>query len=225
MTDLFPKWTNKLPAFLALGAAAGGLCVVLAVSFWFSPKNTDVGYQPFQPIPYSHKLHAGTLGMDCRYCHRLVEEGPHATIPDNATCMGCHQFVKNDSPFLAPLREAYGDGTANNKPLEWVKVHMLPDYAYFSHAVHVNANVGCTSCHGRVDQMEIVRQVEPLSMGWCLECHRDPSRHIRPADVSVTQMDWQPTDETVAAAKKMLDWIGEQPPQLNPPTHCSACHR
>jgi hypothetical protein len=225
LTDLFPKWTNKLPAFLALGAAAAGLTVVFVVYYWFSPKNTDVGYQPFQPIPYSHKLHAGTLGMDCRYCHRHVDEGPHATVPDNATCMGCHTHIKKDSPFLAPMREAYGDGSATNKPVEWVKVHMLPDHAYFSHAVHVNANVGCASCHGRVDQMEIVRQVEPLSMGWCLECHRDPTDHIRPEGVSVTQMDWQPTDESRAAAKKRLEWMNDTAPQLNPPTHCSACHR
>ena len=225
MTDLFPKWTNKLPALLALGAAAAGLTVVFVVYYWFSPRNTDVGYQPFQPIAYSHKLHAGTLGMDCRYCHRHVSEGPHATVPDNATCMGCHTHVKKDSPLLAPLREAYGDGSANQKPLEWIKVHMLPDYAYFNHAVHVNANVGCASCHGRVDQMEIVRQVEPMSMGWCLECHRDPTSHIRPEGVSVTQMDWQPTDESRAAARKRLEWINNERPQLNPPTHCSACHR
>ncbi len=237
MTDLFPKWTNKLPAFLALGAAAAGLCVVFVVYYWFSPRHTDVGYQPFQPIAYSHKLHAGTLGMDCRYCHRLVEEGAHATIPDNDTCMGCHAQVKKDSPFLAPLRESYGtgradfgngtleDGTPEPEPLAWVKVHLLPDYAYFNHAVHVAAGVGCTSCHGRVDQMEIVRQVEPLSMGWCLECHRDPTPHLRPEGVSVTKMDWTPTAESMAAAKARLDWANGQPPKLNPPTHCSACHR
>lgn len=225
MTDLFPKWTNKLPALLALGAAAAGLTVVFIVYYWFSPKNTDVGYQPFQPIAYSHKLHAGTLGMDCRYCHRLVEEGPHATIPDNATCMGCHTHVKKDSAFLQPMRDAFGDGAATNQPVEWVKVHMLPDHAYFNHAVHINANVGCTSCHGRVDQMEIVRQVEPLSMGWCLECHRDPTDHIRPAGVSPTQMDWQPTSESRAAAKQLLEWLNNTPPKLNPPSHCSACHR
>ena len=225
MTVLFPKWTNKLPAFLALGAAATGLFVVFVVTYWFSPKHTDVGYQPFQPIDYSHKLHAGVLGMDCRYCHRMVENGPHATVPDAETCMGCHANVKKDSLMLAPLREAYGDGKGDNKPVEWVKVHLLPQYAYFNHAVHARANVGCTSCHGRVDQMEIVRQVEPLSMGWCLECHRDPTPHIRPAGVATTQMDWQPTADSVAAAKKLLDWQGDNAPVLNPPTHCSACHR
>jgi hypothetical protein len=225
LTVLFPKWTNKLPAFLALGAAATGLFVVFVVTYWFSPKHTDVGYQPYQPIDYSHKLHAGVLGMDCRYCHRMVEDGPHATVPDADTCMGCHLQVKKDSMALAPLREAYGDGKGDNKPVEWVKVHLLPQYAYFNHAVHTRANVGCASCHGRVDQMEIVRQVEPLSMGWCLECHRDPTPHIRPAGVSPTQMNWEPTADSKAAAAKLLEWQGDNAPVLNPPTHCSACHR
>lgn len=225
MTVLFPKWTNKLPALLALGAAATGLFVVFVVYFWFSPEHTDVGYQPYQPIAYSHKLHAGALGMDCRYCHRMVAEGPHASVPDAETCMGCHAQVKKESIALAPLREAYGDGAANGTPIEWVKVHLLPEYAYFHHGVHVRAGVGCASCHGRVDQMEIVRQVEPLSMGWCLECHRDPTPHIRPKGVSVTDMDWTPTPESIAAAQARLEWQGDVPPELNTPTHCSACHR
>ena len=210
---------------LALGAAVTGLVVVFVVSFWFSPKNTDVGYQPYQPIAYSHKLHAGSLGMDCRYCHRNVEEGAHASIPDADTCYGCHKVVKKDSVKLEQLRAAFTDDGHDDHPIEWVKVHMLPDYAYFNHSVHMAANVGCTSCHGRVDQMEIVRQVEPLSMGWCLECHRDPTSHIRPADVSITQMDWMPTDDSKAAAQKLLEWSGENAPALNPPIHCSACHR
>lgn len=225
MTVLFPKWTNKLPAILALGAAATGLFVVFVVYFWFSPKHTDVGYQPYQPIAYSHKLHAGALGMDCRYCHRLVEEGPHATVPDADTCYGCHKQVKKDSIALRPLHEAYGTGKGDGTPIEWVKVHLLPQYAYFNHAVHLRAGVGCASCHGRVDEMEIVRQVEPLSMGWCLECHRDPTTHIRPTGVAPTRMDWTATADSIAAAKQLLAWQGDNPPALNPPTHCSACHR
>jgi NAD-dependent SIR2 family protein deacetylase len=225
LTVLFPKWTNKLPAFVALVAAAGGLFVVFVVYYWFSPRHTDVGYQPYQPINYSHKLHAGMLGMDCRYCHRMVEEGPHATVPDTETCMGCHRQILKDSPLLAPLNAAYGDGLTNDMPVEWVKVHLLPEHAYFNHAVHARAGVGCASCHGRVDQMEIVRQVEPLSMGWCLECHRDPTPHLRPSGVSITQMDWVADEQSIAAARERLQWKGETPPELNPPTYCSACHR
>ncbi len=220
MTVLFPKWTNRIPAIAALGAAGAGLSVLFIVWFWFSPRHIEVGYQPDQPIAYSHKLHAGLKGMDCRYCHRMVEEGPHASVPDADTCMGCHKQVKKDSPRLSLLASSYGDGAGDNIAIPWVKVHMLPDYAYFSHAVHVNAGVGCTSCHGRVDQMEIVRQVEPLSMGWCLECHRDPAPHLRPTGVPATQMDWQPDEQSLAAAHARLESN-----ELNPPTHCSACHR
>lgn len=223
MTDLFPKWTNKLPAALALGAAATGLLVVFVVYYWFSPKHTDVGYQPYQPIDYSHRLHAGDRGMDCRYCHRMVEEGPHATVPDTETCLGCHNqlLAVKESPLLKPLFASAAAGT----PIPWVKVHLLPEYAYFHHGVHVNAGVGCSSCHGRVDQMDIVSQVEPLSMGWCLECHRDPTPHIRPKGVSVTDMAWVADEQSRAAARKRLEFSGDTPPELNPPTHCSACHR
>jgi len=223
LTVLFPKWTNKLPALLGLGAAMTGASVVFVVWFWFSPRHTDVGYQPDQPIVYSHKLHAGLLGLDCRYCHRMVEEGPHATVPDADTCIGCHAATKirGDSARLALLRDNYGDGAGSDHlPIPWVKVHMLPDYAYFNHAVHVHAGVGCKSCHGRIDQMEIVRQAEPLSMGWCLECHRDPTHHLRERGTKPTDMEWEPTDQSIAAARARL--TGHE---LNPPTNCSACHR
>jgi hypothetical protein len=226
LTVLFPKWTNKLPAALALGAAATGLCVVFVVWYWFSPYHTDVGYQPYQPIAYSHKLHAGMLGMDCRYCHRMVEEGPHATVPDAETCLGCHRHVLKESLALHPLRDKAGaDGRGDGPPIEWIKVHLLPQYAYFNHAAHIRVGVGCVSCHGRIDEMEIVRQVEPLSMSWCLDCHRDPTSHIRPVGESVTKMDWVANESTIAAARDRLEWHGETPPELNPPTYCSACHR
>jgi hypothetical protein len=163
--------------------------------------------------------------MDCRYCHRTVEEGAAASIPDAATCYGCHQHVKKDSFQLESLRAQFVPDAPDDHPVEWIKVHLLPDYAYFNHSVHIAAQVGCKSCHGRVDQMEIVRQVEPLSMGWCLACHRDPAAHIRPLDVSVTNMTWEPNEASKTAAMKLLDWDGDNVPKLNPPTHCSACHR
>lgn len=212
MTVIFPKWTNHLPTIGALVAGTGALVVVSIVWYWFSPRHTDVGYQPLQPINYSHKLHVGTLGLDCRYCHHGVEKGPHATVPTTEVCMNCHIKVKVDSPRLALLHEKHTAGD----PVEWVKVHMLPDYAYFDHSVHIGAGVGCASCHGRVDQMEVVRQAEPLSMGWCLECHRDPAPHIRPLD-KITDMDFEPTREQGEALLKERG--------LNPPEHCGACHR
>lgn len=212
MTLIFEKWTNKLPAIVGLGVVTLGLCVTFVVWFWFSPWHTDVGYQPQQPVLYSHKLHAGELGMDCRYCHRMVEDGPHATVPDTETCMNCHAQVKTDSQLLEPLRQNYKAGL----PMNWVKVHMLPDYVYFHHGVHIHAGVGCATCHGRIDQMQEVRQAKPLSMSWCIECHRDPGPQLRPLD-KVTDMNFVP--DPAQGAKFLVDR------KLHPPTNCSGCHR
>lgn len=189
--------------------------VVFAIWYWFSPKFTDAGYAPAQPVPFSHKLHAGDIGLDCRYCHTTVENAGFAAIPPAATCMNCHSQVRTNSPALEPVRAAY----RGEKPLEWVKVHMLPEYAYFDHSVHIAAGVGCTTCHGRIDQMTVVSQEHPLSMGWCLDCHRDPGANIRPPDVNVTQMDW------VAPPGHSLTTSRATGRELNPPTHCSGCHR
>jgi len=212
LTVLFPKWTNRIPALAASVLATGGLCVTFAVWYWFSPEYIEVGYAPTQPVAYSHKLHAGVMGMDCRYCHQAVESGPHAAIPTTETCMNCHKTVYPERPEVAKLVEAHSGGHA----MPWVKVHMLPDYAYFDHSVHVHAGVGCASCHGRIDQMEVVRQAEPLSMGWCLECHRNPENHLRPLD-RITDMEFVPDPEQ---GKRFVE---ER--QINPPEHCSACHR
>ena len=212
LTVNFPKWTNSIPTVLAAIAAVAGAVVVCVVWYWFSPYHIEVGYSPKQPILYSHKLHAGVMGMDCRYCHQGVEKGPHATVPTTETCMNCHKTVHADKPEIKKLAKAHAEG----QPVEWVKVHMLPDYAYFDHSVHVKAGVGCASCHGRIDQQEEVRQVEPLSMGWCLECHRNPAPHLRPLD-KVTDMKFQPDE--AEGAKFMIER------NINPPQHCSACHR
>lgn len=218
MTVIFPKWMNALPTVLAIGAVVGLLGAIGVVDTYFSPWNTDVGYAPHQPVAYSHKLHAGLLGMDCRYCHQGVEVGPHATVPDTETCMNCHRQVKLGSDRLQLVRDSYAAGDS----IPWIKVHMLPDFAYFDHSVHVNAGVGCASCHGRVDEMEIVRQDQPLSMGWCLECHRDPVQHLRPRD-QVTNMRWD--DEHPLAERIEIGTAIKDQRQINPPTHCSACHR
>ncbi|MCA9666286.1 MAG: cytochrome c3 family protein [Myxococcales bacterium] len=216
MAVIFPRWTNRIPFYLGAGGPVvlGGL--IFAIWYWFSPQYTDVGYQPRQPIPFSHKLHAGNLGLDCRYCHNTVERAAHAAIPPTSTCMGCHEkLVKPNSIPLAPLRAAHAAG----KPVKWVKVHMLPDYAYFNHSVHLAAGVGCTSCHGRIDQMPIVTQKQPLSMSWCLECHRNPKPHLRPLD-QITNMAW---DSKKAGYDPDKDPMRKR--KVNPPTYCSGCHR
>jgi len=186
---------------------------VLFIWYYGSPKYTDVGYQPDQPINYSHKFHVGTLGLDCRYCHNYVETSSEANIPPSETCMNCHNNIRKESPDLELLKEKY----SQDIPIEWVKVHMLPDYAYFDHSVHLSAGVGCVSCHGRVDQMEKVVQMEPLSMSWCLDCHRNPSEHLRPSN-QITNMEWmKPANHD--------DWVKENKNNINPPQSCSACHR
>lgn len=208
--QIFPRSLNKLPL---IGAILGGgalTTVVFVFWYWASPKHLQVGYAPFQPVAYSHRLHAGQLGIDCRYCHANVERAAHAMIPPTQTCMGCHSVVKTESARLAPVRESW----ENDKAIEWVKVHKLPDHTYFDHSAHLTKGVGCSSCHGRVDEMDVVRVDQPISMGWCLDCHRDPSSHLRPKD-QITKMDWTPD----------MRPPGWQPPEVHPPQHCSGCHR
>ncbi len=213
MAVIFPRWLNHFPTAVALAAPLVGLGAVLALYYWFAPAFTDVGYQPDQPVPFSHRLHAGELGMDCRYCHNTVEKAALAAIPPAATCMNCHATVKPDSPKLAPIRESYESG----KPVEWVRVHMVPDYAYFDHSVHVAGGVGCVECHGRIDQMEKVTQIKPLGMSWCLDCHRKPESRLRPTS-QVTNMAW--ADSTY---DPKTDPHRTRMPE--PPEHCSGCHR
>jgi hypothetical protein len=183
--------------------------------YYFSPMYTDVGYAPKQPIPYSHKLHAGDLGLDCRYCHVAVETSSIAMVPPTQTCMNCHVLIKPDSPKLQVLQASWKDGT----PIEWVRIHKTPDYAYFNHSAHISAGVGCESCHGNIASMETVRQEKPLSMSWCLDCHRDPAPSLRP-HADVTKMGWTPPADQAAFAARVIKEKG-----LHPPTSCTGCHR
>jgi hypothetical protein len=212
----FPQWTNHFKLLIPAGAVGGVLFAATFIWLGFSPKTIAAGYEPKQPVPFSHALHAGELGMDCRYCHNTVEEASHAAIPPTATCMNCHSAIHTDSTKLAPVRESYETG----KPIEWVRVHDLPDYAYFNHSAHVRRGVSCVSCHGRIDQMEVVKQQEPLSMGWCLECHRNPEPHLRPLD-QITNLGWTPPEDD-DSWKDQLHYSAEE---INPQETCSTCHR
>jgi hypothetical protein len=209
--QIFPRSLNYLPLVAAVGVAVLGGGITTGIWYYFSPSNTQVGYAPEQPIEYSHKLHAGELGIDCRYCHANIERSQEAMIPPTQACMGCHAIVKKDSPKLAALRASWVSGG----PVEWVRVHRVADFAYFDHSVHLAAGVGCVSCHGRIDQMEVVRQDQPLNMGWCLECHRDPGPHLRPKD-QITNMTWTPSEAEAAQFAEAT---------LRGPQHCSGCHR
>ncbi|BBM89949.1 hypothetical protein COTS27_01667 [Spirochaetota bacterium] len=211
---LFPKWLDKLTPIFLWGGIVGLLGVIFVFWYWFSPKSLNVGYQPEQPIPYNHQLHVGQLGLDCRYCHYTVEQAAHAAIPPTEVCMNCHTLVKTNSENIKKVAASY----ENEEPIDWVKVHNLPDYAYFNHSRHVAAGVGCVECHGRIDQMEIVYQAEPLSMGWCLECHRNPAGSIRPVEF-VTDMEWS-TEDPVALGHSLIAANNIKARQ-----DCNTCHR
>jgi hypothetical protein len=190
--------------------------VAFIITYYFAPRNLQVGYAPEQPVPYSHRLHAGQLGMDCRYCHANVEYSAHSMVPPTQTCMGCHAQVRPDSARLEPVRQSWETG----EPVEWVRIHNIPDHAYFNHAAHVSAGVGCVSCHGRIDRMEVVQQVEPLSMGWCLDCHRNPEPNIRPLG-RITDMDWT-QDQATAEEREEIAYLQAH---ASPPEACTGCHR
>ncbi|MFC1555776.1 cytochrome c3 family protein [candidate division KSB1 bacterium] len=215
MSQIFPEWSNEIPKYLFAGVAFILIATAGFIWYYFSPEYTDSGYRPDQPVKYSHKLHAGDLGIDCRYCHTTVETSPVAAVPPTQTCMNCHKLILPESEKLLPVRESFATGD----PIEWIRVHNLPDYAYFNHSAHVESGVGCISCHGNVAEMEIVMQVEPLSMGWCLECHRDPGKNLRPLS-EVTNMKWIKTENHDEFAGR---FILEH--NISPPTDCSGCHR
>lgn len=242
MAVIFPRWSNRIPLFLIAGIVLGTPGIVGGAWYYFSPLYTDVGYAPKQPIPFSHKFHAGELGLDCKYCHYTVDKSAKAAIPPTSVCMGCHSNVAKKSTKLALLRESYKTG----KPIPWVRVHMLPDYAFFNHQVHISAGVGCSSCHGRVDRMTRVHQSKSLSMYWCLDCHRAPNKHLRPKS-QVTNMNWDKDPakktyvpwkdperkirkdilnyRTAIEAHKTIRRFNAKHVVVNPPEHCSGCHR
>lgn len=228
----FPNWVNKFALMLIIGggAVAGylGTCLFAGIH----PEIVNVGHAPKQPVPYSHKLHVGKLKLDCRYCHNTVDKAGHAAIPPTATCGNCHGgertkkgatlgIVHPDSSLLEPVRLSLEE----NKPIMWERVHDLPDFVYFNHAAHVTRGVSCVSCHGRIDKMEVVTQVEPMSMKWCLDCHRNPEPHIRDPKL-VTQLDFKPTDENgeeLSASKYGKQWAEKLEIKTN--ISCSTCHR
>ena len=167
-----------------------------------------------QPVQFSHKHHNAELGIDCRYCHTAVEDSSFAGIPATQICMNCHSQIWKDAPILEPVRASYRTGES----LEWTRVHDLPDFAYFNHAAHVSKGVGCASCHGDMTEMNLTYSVATLSMGWCLDCHRDPARAIRPKD-KVFDLAWQADDQRALGSKLVDEY------HVQPRTDCSTCHR
>ncbi len=225
---LFPRWTNKFLALLGVLLLAGGAYASVLFLGITSPETLNTGYRPLQPVPFSHALHAGELKMDCKYCHASVDKGAHSQIPATQTCINCHSprttagapvlsAIHSDSPRLRPVRESWRTGES----VPWVRIHRLPDYVYFNHSAHVNRGVSCVSCHGRVDQMEIVYQAKTQSMAWCIDCHRNPEPHLRPVE-EVTNLAWSAGDEAaqLALGKKL-----REENNINPQDNCAVCHR
>jgi len=217
MSAIFPKWTNRLPVQLIIGTVLVMTALVAGAWYYLTPKFSKVGYQPIQPVAFSHATHNGQLGIDCRYCHNAVEKSWYSNIPDSSRCMNCHNQVLKDDPRLALVRESAKTG----KPIPWVQIHRVPDFVYFNHSVHVNRGISCVECHGQINQMEEVYQAQPLSMTFCLDCHRHPETKLRPLD-KITDLNWRPASpeqQQSFGTKAMNDW------KVESLQNCSACHR
>jgi cytochrome c7-like protein/class III cytochrome C family protein len=217
MSKIFPKSANALPLQIVIFLFVLGGVAAAGITYYATPAYLRVGYQPVQPVPFEHSLHAGQLGIDCRYCHASVEKSGTSSIPAAQTCMNCHSQIKTTSPLLEVVRESYKTGD----PVPWVKIHQTPDYVYFNHSVHVTRGVSCVECHGKVNEMNTVYHAKSHSMSFCLDCHRDPAPRLRnPADVfnldSKTLAEQGKLDE---AKKFVHDW------KVKPPQSCSGCHR
>ena len=217
MSKVFPKSANALPLQIVLFLLAFGSVATAAITYYVTPKYTRVGYAPQQPVPFEHSLHAGQLGIDCRYCHAAVEKSATSSLPAAQTCMNCHSIIKTTSPLLEVVRQSYATG----EPVPWVRIHQNPDYVYFNHSVHVNRGVSCVECHGKINEMTTVYQAKPHSMSWCLDCHRNPAERIRdPKDVFNLDSQTLAAQGKLADAQKFVhDW------KVKPPTSCSGCHR
>src|SRR6266513_4885725 len=192
MGQIFNRSTNFISKTTIFGAVFFiGITIWMLLEFNRSSYYTQAFFPREQPVQFSHKHHAGDDGIDCRYCHTSVETAASAGMPSTTVCMNCHKQIWADSPYLEPVRASFKTG----KPLEWVRVHDLPDFAYFNHSLHVNKGVGCSTCHGRIDSMPVVSQTQSLQMEWCLECHRAPQNYVRPKE-KVFDMEWPQRNST-----------------------------
>ncbi|HVO52603.1 MAG TPA: cytochrome c3 family protein [Thermoanaerobaculia bacterium] len=218
MAQIFNRSTNAISRLSIWGAAFILAGVAWAASVMNrSAYNTGQGVTIKQPVPFSHEHHVSGLGIDCRYCHTAVEKSSNAGIPPTATCMNCHKLIWNDSPLLEPVRESFRSG----RPLNWAKVYALPDFVYFDHSIHVNKGIGCVSCHGRIDRMQLTRQYPSLQMEWCLACHREPEKNLRPKD-RIFDLAWKAGDQAALGAALRKEYGIRSTFAL---TNCSTCHR
>jgi Zn ribbon nucleic-acid-binding protein len=216
MSQIFHRSANTISRVSIFGAVfvvAGVLALTAEVNR--SPWVTGARVAREQPIQFSHERHVAGNGIDCRYCHTSVEDSRFAGIPPTKTCMNCHSQIFSNSPFLEPVRDSFATG----RPLQWTRVHDLPDFVYFDHSIHVKKGVGCTTCHGPVDRMPLMWQEQSLQMEWCVDCHRHPEQYVRPRD-AVFRVDYQPpSNQRELGARLVAEY------DIQKLTSCSTCHR
>jgi MoCo/4Fe-4S cofactor protein with predicted Tat translocation signal len=233
MPQVFTRSTNTLARLSIVG-----VILLLGLGGWLflelnrSPFVTKAFVAREQPVQFSHKHHAGDDGIDCRYCHTSVETAASAGMPATKTCMNCHSQLFANSPYLEIVRESWRTG----QPIKWTRVHDLPDFAYFNHSIHVNKGVGCSTCHGQVDNMPLMWNTSSLQMEWCIECHRNPEKVLRPQS-EITNMEWPKNLDPNRFPKEKYPngWDqAKEGPELakkyniqktNVLTSCSTCHR
>ena len=219
MTQLFSSKTNALAKIslfavpLLLATLAWGCLIFIESSY-----GTGTAVSTVQPVPFSHQHHAGVLGIDCRYCHTSVENSAFAGLPPTKTCMNCHSQIWVGSKMLEPVRESYRTGES----LRWQRVYDLPEFVYFEHGIHVQKGIGCSTCHGRIDEMPFTYQVPSLLMEWCLDCHRNPAQNIRPRE-KVFAMNYEQPENQLELGKKLVEEYQVKDP--NRITSCTTCHR
>src|SRR5205085_9633106 len=216
MAQIFAKSSNTIARASLLGIFMGFFGFWgLVYGVYRSPYTTDQAVPRVQPVPFSHQHHVSGLGIDCRYCHTSVENSAFAGIPPTETCMSCHSQVWTDAPMLAPVRQSL----ASQQPLHWTRVNQLPDFVFFNHSIHVQKGVGCSTCHGRVDQMPLTWKEHSLFMRWCLDCHEAPERHIRPRD-ELFNMKWEPPPDQLDRGRKLMNDYGIKTERLQELRDC-----
>lgn len=216
MRQIFRPHDNTLAKLSIVGAILFVIGLG-AFGYWLARSSyyTKVGVDVEQPVPFSHRHHVEGVGIDCRFCHTSVEKSSFAGIPPTATCMKCHNIIWKESPALEPVRESWRTG----KPLNWWRVHDLPDHVYFNHSVHIAKGVSCLECHGQVNNMPLMRKQNTLHMEWCLACHRDPVKRLSPKE-EVFNMHWQKPENIKELQKQLAEKYKVKSVQ-----NCSACHR
>lgn len=219
MPPIFPPRSNTFARLSILGVLIV-LAAVVGFLVWFlhSPTFNKVGVEVGQPVAFPHGFHVAAVQLDCRYCHETVDKSSFAGMPPTETCMSCHSVIRTDSQLLAPVRQSWETG----QPIAWNRVNNLPDYTFFNHSIHVNKGVGCETCHGRTDQQTVAVKAETFYMSWCLDCHENPAKYLRPVD-QVYTMGYQPAGDQMEIGQQLIEEYNVRPASVL--MNCSICHR